>query len=540
MALSSDGNTALIGGNADNTDVGAAWVFTRSGATWTQQGEAHRQRRAGEGRFGFSVALSSDGNTALIGGDGDNFGAGAAWVFVSASTVTGVSPNNGPEGGGTSVTIAGTSFTGATEVKFGSTNAASFKVDSATSITATSPAGAGTVDVTVTTPGGTSATGSADHFSYVPAPTVTGVSPNSGPEGGGTSVTISGTNFTGATEVKFGSTNAASFKVDSATSITATSPAITTTGPSLAGTVDVTVTTSGGTSATGSADRFRYACTPGYVLLGGKCVPATQAAFEWSLPKDLHLDGHGAVYGAPGPSGRPEPDPESGFLTVNGCTSKGDQGQPITSYYWTVTDATHTWHPPGSCAFSNIRLLTPTWTTWKITLTVTAQDGTTSTLTRMAKFRDLLIASLGDSAASGEGDPNAPVNGSVPAEWSPPASGPNSGARCDRSGKAASARAAYEIQSGAGAPPGTQTSVHFWPMACSGAQISDYGYNTTLSLPTYAAGPIMLVSSFEASGIRTWPFYQDAFDEWRQQRVASRQRATGCHRGHHVCDIPPG
>ena len=87
------------------------------------------------------------------------------------------------------MTITGTNFTGATAVKFGVTAAASFTVNSATQITATSPAGsAGAVDITVTTPGGTSATGAADQFTYVtPAPTVTGVAPNSGPTAGGTS-----------------------------------------------------------------------------------------------------------------------------------------------------------------------------------------------------------------------------------------------------------------------------------------------------------------------------------------------------------------
>ena len=97
-------------------------------------------------------------------------------------------------------------------------------VNSATQITATSPAGTGTVDVTVTTPGGTSATSTADQFSYVAAPTVTAVSPTSGPAAGGTSVTITGTNFTGATAVKFGATTA-TFTVTNATSISATSPA---------------------------------------------------------------------------------------------------------------------------------------------------------------------------------------------------------------------------------------------------------------------------------------------------------------------------
>ena len=76
--------------------------------------------------------------------------------------------------------------------------------DSATSITATSPAGTGVVDVTVTTPVGTSATSPADEFTYVPAPTVTGLSPTSGPAGVTGAVTITGTDLSGATSVKFG------------------------------------------------------------------------------------------------------------------------------------------------------------------------------------------------------------------------------------------------------------------------------------------------------------------------------------------------
>ena len=130
---------------------------------------------------------------------------------MSAPTVTGINPNTGPPAGGTSVTITGTNFNGATAVRFGGNAAASFTVNSATQITATSPAGTGTVDVTVTTPGGTSAPSSADQFSYVSAPTVTSVNPNTGPPAGGTSVTITGTNFTGATAVRFGGTAAGSF-----------------------------------------------------------------------------------------------------------------------------------------------------------------------------------------------------------------------------------------------------------------------------------------------------------------------------------------
>ncbi len=85
-----------------------------------------------------------------------------------------------------------------------------------------------------------------------PAPTVTGVSPSSGFNT--TSVVVTGTDFTGASAVDFGGT-AATFTVNSDTSITATVPAGT-------GTVDVTVTTSGGTSATSAADQFTYLAGP--------------------------------------------------------------------------------------------------------------------------------------------------------------------------------------------------------------------------------------------------------------------------------------
>jgi hypothetical protein len=141
--------------------------------------------------------------------------------------------------GGTSVGITGTNFTGATAVYFG-TVAASFTYNSSTSITATSPPHAvGTVDVTVVTPSGVSATSSADQVSYTAAalPTVSSLGTTTGSTAGGTSVVITGTNFTGSTGVFFGGVVATSFTVTSGTSITATSPA------QYAGTVDVTVAT---------------------------------------------------------------------------------------------------------------------------------------------------------------------------------------------------------------------------------------------------------------------------------------------------------
>ena len=179
------------------------------------------------------------------------------FTYVAAPTVTKVAPVEGPVAGGTKVTITGTHFTGAKEVKFGSVSATNVVVVSSTSITATAPAGtAGPVDVTVTTVGGTSATSGADHYTYIPAPSVTKVEPHEGPTTGATTVTITGTSFAGAKEVKFGSVVAKSFTVDSATSITAESPA------GSAGTVNVVVTTVGGKSAVSSADDFTYVAAP--------------------------------------------------------------------------------------------------------------------------------------------------------------------------------------------------------------------------------------------------------------------------------------
>jgi hypothetical protein len=88
VALSGDGNTAMVGGYNDDSLIGAAWVFTRSGGVWSQQGT----KLVGTGRVGISgqgrsVALSSDGSTAMVGGNNDNTNAGAAWVWTRSGGV---------------------------------------------------------------------------------------------------------------------------------------------------------------------------------------------------------------------------------------------------------------------------------------------------------------------------------------------------------------------------------------------------------------------------------------------------------------------
>ncbi len=89
VAVSADGNTAIVGGPGDNILQGAIWFYTRSGGVWTQQGD----KITGLGltginpQFGVSVAISADGNTAIAGANGDNLGVGAAFIFTRSGNV---------------------------------------------------------------------------------------------------------------------------------------------------------------------------------------------------------------------------------------------------------------------------------------------------------------------------------------------------------------------------------------------------------------------------------------------------------------------
>jgi hypothetical protein len=233
-------------------------------------------------------------------------------------TVSGISPNNGPATGGTVVTIAGTNFTGTSQVNFGNVPATSFTVNSDQSITATAPGqSAGPVDVTVYN-AGASGTSSADVFTYNPVgtpPAVTAINPSVGSTNGGTVVTITGTNFTGASAVKFGLLGSNYFRVISATSIYAVAP------PEGPGTVDITVTTSGGTSADVQADKFTYqspvfttiAVSPSTATVNDGSAQqfsakaldqfgaalATQPTFAWSVSGLGSINPTSGLYSAP-------------------------------------------------------------------------------------------------------------------------------------------------------------------------------------------------------------------------------------------------
>ncbi|MEV0732649.1 IPT/TIG domain-containing protein, partial [Polymorphospora sp. NPDC050346] len=171
----------------------------------------------------------------------------------AAPVVTAIHPDRGPTAGGTKVTITGTDLADATEITFGPGNNATDVSCTATSCTAVAPPGAGTVQVRVTTAGGTS--GSAQ-YTYSNVPVVTAIHPSSGPVAGGNTVTITGTDLAGATGIAFGAGNNATDVSCTATLCTAVAPA------GNAGEVHVQVTTPGGTSATSDDNRYTYVSAP--------------------------------------------------------------------------------------------------------------------------------------------------------------------------------------------------------------------------------------------------------------------------------------
>ncbi|WP_406383683.1 IPT/TIG domain-containing protein [Streptomyces sp. NBC_01618] len=207
--------------------------------------------------------------------------AAAAPVITTSGTLSGAA--------GTAVALTGTGFTGATAVTFGGTPSASFTVVSATGITAVAPAGAGTVQITVTTPDGTS---NGIGFAYTAAaPTISSLAPDQGPVEGVNTVVLTGTGFTGATSVRFG-TVAAAFITVSATQATAIAPA------APAGTVNVTITTPDGTSA---GIPYTYVAAPvlGSVapaqgpLVGGNTITLSGTGFTGTT--SVHFGGNVAA-----------------------------------------------------------------------------------------------------------------------------------------------------------------------------------------------------------------------------------------------------
>ncbi|MEW2433410.1 IPT/TIG domain-containing protein [Streptomyces caniferus] len=178
-----------------------------------------------------------------------------SFFYVGPPFKSSISPVSGVTAGGDTVTINGSGLTTATAVHFGATTATPTVVNDG-QLTVAVPAGTGPgpVSVSVTTAGGTN---NGLTYTYVDAPTIGTVNPNSGPATGGTVVTITGTNLSGTQSVLFGATPAP-FSVLSDTTLSVVTPPTPDGSP---GPADVTVTTTGG-SAT-AAGGFTYLAGPG-------------------------------------------------------------------------------------------------------------------------------------------------------------------------------------------------------------------------------------------------------------------------------------
>jgi hypothetical protein len=256
-AFQEDSNaTTANGSNNSATNSGAAYVFTRSGTTWSQQAYLKASNSEANDNFGWSVAVSGDtavigahqedSNAIAVNGDGSNNSAsdsGAAYVFTRSGTrwsqraYLKASNSGVNDYFGWSVAVSGDNAV------IGAPSEAS------NTITVN-----GNGSNNSATNSGAAYTFSGLSPAVAASPTVSAISPTSGSTAGGTSVTITGTNFTGATNVTFGGAAATNRKVVNATSITCTTPAGT------AGAKGVLVTTPGGTNAANTL--FTYVAPP--------------------------------------------------------------------------------------------------------------------------------------------------------------------------------------------------------------------------------------------------------------------------------------
>lgn len=257
---------------------------------------------------------------------GNSLEENVTYTYYRTPQVTGISPASGTAAGGTQVTITGKNLIGATAITFGpGRKVANVNCAEYTVCTATAPPGTtgAVVDVQVTSPGGTSAADAAARFTYTsPLPTITAISPNIGPLGGGNWISITGTNLTGLDAILFGANYASSGGCTTSTSCSALVPAGT-----AAGTVDVRTHTPQGWSPVTPAARYTYGL-PVVTSLSPNYGPA--AGGNRVTINGVNLNGATAVTFGPGRKAT------NVNCTLTSCTATAPPG-PVTRVNVQVT-----------------------------------------------------------------------------------------------------------------------------------------------------------------------------------------------------------
>jgi hypothetical protein len=266
-------------------------------------------------------------------------------AFMEGISFSPFAPTFGPAG--TSVTITGTAFTGATAVSFNGV-AAAFTEGPAGTITTTVPAGASTGPISVTTPGGPLITTTR----FTVTPSISSFAPLIG--AAGTGVTITGTNFSGATAVSFNG-HPAQFTVSNSGTVTTAVPVGAPNGPITVTTLDGTATSSATFTVTPGGIPFSLAATPSsqIVTAGASTGYTVNISRNTGFTDNLTF----SVTGLPAETTAIfSPNPTSGnFCNVTLITTVRSQLVPVPTL----------WLPP---AMFSVRV----WPLWAICLLVTA------------------------------------------------------------------------------------------------------------------------------------------------------------------------
>ncbi len=278
------------------------------------------------------------------------------FTYLASPAVTAISPASGPAAGGTTVTINGSNFSGTTAVTFGAAPASGFTVNSASQITATAPAGTGTVDVRITTSGGTSATSAADQFTFIStvAPSVTANPSNQTVNAGGTATFTAAASGTPTPTVQW--------QVDSGSGFT-----------NIAGATSTTLSFTAAGSQNGNAYRAVFTNSVSSTSTAAATLTVnTPPSVATSPASQTVTIGATATFtasasGSPTPTVQWQVDSGSGFTDIAGATS--------TTLSFTVTPAQSNsayraiFTNPAGSATTSAAILTVSLATQTITVT---------------------------------------------------------------------------------------------------------------------------------------------------------------------------